>query len=140
MFAANTYLIRPATDDDATSLSRLAEVDSYKPLTGRMLIGQIDGVPAAAMSLSDGRVIADPLRCPSHLLASLRVRAGALRAYETTPSLRMRMLAGLPATNRSGSAAHPQGESKWDGGTRVTAADRRTRQRRVRPGLVAVSD
>jgi hypothetical protein len=102
MFAANTYLIRLATAEDAASLVRLARRESRSPLAGRVLIGQIDGAPAAAMSLADGRVVADPLRATGHLVACLRVRARALAAYEATPLLRMRMLAGLTSSNRPG--------------------------------------
>ncbi len=139
MFAANTYLIRPTTDEDAATLSRLAELDSHEPLSGRALIGQIDGMPAAAISLADGRIVADPLRCTGHLLACLRTRAHAVGAYEAMPSLRLRMLAGLPATNGSGDAAHPEHETKQDRATRETAAHGRTRRRHVRRDLVAIS-
>ena len=51
MFAANTYEVRLATEDDADALRRLAELDSRTPLAGRVLIGQIAGSPAAALSL-----------------------------------------------------------------------------------------
>ena len=101
MFAANTYRIRLATDADADTLRRFAEFDSGRPLAGRVLVGQIADVPAAALSLRDGRVLADPSRRSGHLLANLRVRADAVRAYETTPSLRERLLAGLPASYRA---------------------------------------
>jgi hypothetical protein len=97
MFAANTYDIHLATEEDDASLSCLADLDSGRPLQRPVLIGQIGGEPAAALSLADGRIVADPHRRTDHLLACLRVRADALRAYEATPSLRARMLAALPA-------------------------------------------
>lgn len=103
MFAANTYMIRMTTDEDARALRRLGELDSQPPLAGRALIGEIDGTPAAALSLGDGRVTADPLRRTDHLVACLRVRAQALQAYEATPSLRERLLAALPARYHAGS-------------------------------------
>ena len=62
MFAADTYVIRMTTDEDARALRRLGELDSQPPLAGRALIGEIDGTPAAALSLGDGRVTADPFR------------------------------------------------------------------------------
>ena len=130
MFAANTYLIRPAAEEDAASLDRLAELSARTPLTGRALIGHFKGEPAAAISLADGRIVTDPLSCPSHLLACLRIRAHALRAYQATPSLRLRMIAGLPASSRAGS--RPEGTSLQEQATPVRAADRRRRQRRVR--------
>jgi hypothetical protein len=105
MFAANTYVIRPATDDDAAMLRRLAELDSQRPLEGRVLIGEMNGTPAAAVSLGNGRVIANPFAHTVHLVTTLRMRAQALRAYEATPSLRERLLAALPIAYRARQAA-----------------------------------
>ena len=87
MFAANTYKLRLATEDDADALRRLAELDSRAPIAGRVLIGELAGSPAAALSLDDDRVIADPFRRTDHLVACMRIRAGAIRAHEATPSL-----------------------------------------------------
>jgi hypothetical protein len=103
MFAADTYVIRMTTDEDARALRRLGELDSQPPLAGRALIGEIDGTPAAALSLGDGRVTADPFRRTEDLVAFLRVRAHALQAYQATPSLRERLLAALSARYRAGS-------------------------------------
>jgi hypothetical protein len=97
MIAANAYRIRFANIEDADTLGVLAEHDSRQPLVGRILIGEIDGTPAAALSLHDGRVIADSSRRTDRLVATLRMRAGAIRAFEATPSLRERLLAALPA-------------------------------------------
>jgi hypothetical protein len=103
MSAANTYVIRLATEEDARALRRLGELDSQPPLAGRALIGEIDGAPAAALSLDDGRVTADPFRRTEHLEACLRLRAQALQAYQATRSLRDRLIAALPARYRAGS-------------------------------------
>jgi len=97
MYAANAYGIRFATAADADALRSLAERDSQQPLVGRVLIGHIDGTPAAALSLHDGRVIADTSPRTDRVVATLRMRADAIRAFETTPSLRERLLAALPA-------------------------------------------
>jgi hypothetical protein len=91
MYAANTYKIRMATDDDAEALRRLAELDSQRPLGGRLMIGELDGAPAAALSLSTGRAIADPFRPTAHLVASMRTRAAGVVAVERKPSLRDRL-------------------------------------------------
>jgi hypothetical protein len=96
MIAANAYRIRFATPADANTLSGLAEHGSLEPLVGRVLVGHIDGTPAAALSLHDGRVVADASRSTDRLVATLRMRAGAIRAFEATPSLRERLLAALP--------------------------------------------
>jgi hypothetical protein len=90
MFAANTYVIR-----HVTGVERLAELDSQRPVTGPALVGEIDGRPAAAISLEDGRVVADPFRPTANLVALLRMRARGLRAQERTPALRDRLRAGV---------------------------------------------
>jgi hypothetical protein len=97
MIAANAYRIRFATVEDADTLARLAERNSRQPLVGRILMGEINRTPAAALSLHDGHVIADSSPLADRLVAALRVRAGAIRAYEAMPSLRERLLAALPA-------------------------------------------
>jgi hypothetical protein len=95
MFSANAYRIRFATAEDADTLKRLAERSSQEPLVGRILIGHLNGTPAAALSLGDGRVIADPSPRTGHVIANLRVRADAIRAFEATPSVRDRIRAAL---------------------------------------------
>ena len=97
MFPPNAYRIRFADSEDTQTLGWLAERGGQQPLGGRVLIGQLDGAPAAALSLSDGRVIADPARGTDRLVAALRMRAGAIRAYEATPSLSERLAAAFSA-------------------------------------------
>ena len=101
MFAANAHRIRPATDADAESLARLAMLGSQPPLAGRILVGEIGGAPAAALSLTDGRAVADPFRRTGTLRISLRLRAGATIAHEATPSLPARLLAAVAPAQRS---------------------------------------
>ncbi len=100
MLAANTYRIRLATEHDADTLRRLAERTSDRPPQGQALIGEIDGA-VAALSLADGRVIADSSPQVGHLVATLRARAVSAWAYSATPSLNDRLLAGLPAWYRA---------------------------------------
>jgi hypothetical protein len=90
MFAANTYVIRRVE-----VVERLAELDSQRPLAGPALLGEIDGRPAAAISLEDGRVVADPFQPTANLITLLRMRASGLRAHERTPALRDRLRAGV---------------------------------------------
>jgi hypothetical protein len=101
MYAANTYTIRMATSEDGESLRRLAALDSQRQLGGAILIGELQGQPAAALALQSGRVVADPFRSTAHLVATMRTRAAGLLAVERTPSLRERLLAALPATYRA---------------------------------------
>jgi hypothetical protein len=101
------FTIRPATAEDATIVRRLSELDSSAPPWGAVLIGEIAGVPAAALSLTDGRVVADPFRRTNHLVACLRLHADALRAYEETPSIAERLRAALRIARRERPAGVP---------------------------------
>src|SRR3954451_15207246 len=101
MYFANTYAIRIATAADADALRRLAEIAEAPPLEGAVLVGELRGAPIAALALGDGRTVSDPYVPTAHLLATMRVRAEGVRAFERTPSLRERMLAGLPAGYRA---------------------------------------
>lgn len=100
MYPANVYVIRAATDQDVRALQQIAELDSQRPLGGKILIGEIDGTPAAAISLSDGRAISDPFQATELLRQCLRMRADALHAVAKTPTLRERILAGLRVGQR----------------------------------------
>jgi hypothetical protein len=91
---AASYKTRMAVAEDAPNLRRLAALDSQSPLSGAVLMGEIDGVPAAAISLISGRVVADPFRPTAELVASLRMRAAALTGERRT-SLRERLLGGV---------------------------------------------
>jgi hypothetical protein len=93
MYSTNAYVIREATPADEERLELLAELDSQRPLEGRVLIGEIDGLPAAAVSIDDGRIVADPFRSTTHLVPLIGLRARALRTYEKTPSLTARLRA-----------------------------------------------
>jgi hypothetical protein len=96
MFSPTTYTIRLAVQEDDVALRRLAELDSQDPpAPGPVLIGEIDGTPQAAYSLSDGRVVANPFVATGPLLAHMRMRAGALGAYAHAPSLSARIRAAL---------------------------------------------
>ena len=95
MLPADTYVMRLATEQDTDDLRRLAALDSARPLTGPVLIGEIDGVPAAARSLETGRMIADPFQPTDRLRSYLRVRAAGLEAVRREPLLSKRMLAAV---------------------------------------------
>ena len=105
MISANS--IRYATDQDTQTLERLAELDSQPSLSGPVLIADLGGIPAAALCIADGRVIADPFQGTDHLVANLRMRAGAIRAFEVTPSLRERLVAALPSQRGTSGGVYP---------------------------------
>jgi hypothetical protein len=106
MFGGNTYVIRGAGDEDETALRRLAELDSQAPLAGPAIIGEIARTPAAALSLDDARVVADPFQPTAHLIQLLRLRARSIKVLSRTPSLSERVRAGVTIRPvDSGSAA-----------------------------------
>jgi hypothetical protein len=92
--------IRLAYPDDAATLRRLAALDSSPTPQGAVLVAEVDGELRAALSLSDGQVVADPFRPTTEVVALLRVHAeladgrSGLRA--TTGLLRA-LLARRPA-------------------------------------------
>ena len=91
-------MIRQATPNDQGVLERLAALDGQKPLSGRALIGEIDGVPAAAVSLADGRVVADPFQSTAQLLPVLMMRRRSLQAFAERPYLPAPLRAGTATT------------------------------------------
>ena len=100
MYPANSHVIRRATEEDAYALRELAELDSQRPLGGNILIGEIDAQAAAAISLNDNRVVADPFQRTVQITQLLRMRAASLHAFERTPSLRDRMRNGVRVTGK----------------------------------------
>ena len=93
-----TITIRAAYTDDARALLRLAALDDSRPLSGDMLVAEVDGELVAAHSLLDGRSIADPFRRTAELVDLLRTHAAAGREQarsRRTP--RFRRIAPVPA-------------------------------------------
>lgn len=95
MFPAAAYTIHDAREADADTVRRLAELDSSRPLTGRVLIASDHGVAVAAYSIDENRAVADPFRHTAVALITLRMRASALTAYDRTPSVRDRISAAV---------------------------------------------
>jgi hypothetical protein len=85
MFPANAYVVRLAGERDRAAVRRIAELDGQHPLIEPVLIGEIDGTPAAAISLTDDRIVADPFQATKDLTPILRMRADALRACGAPP-------------------------------------------------------
>jgi hypothetical protein len=71
----STIILRFATAADAPTLRRLADLDDGQPPAGDALVALVDGDAVAALSLSDGRVVADPFRLTEDAVALLRLRA-----------------------------------------------------------------
>ena len=94
MLPAN-YVIRHAVPSDDQALDDIAALDSRRPLVAPVLVGEIDGRTAAAISLVDGRIIADPFVHTATLTQVLPVRARAIEAHRRTPSLVDRLRASI---------------------------------------------
>jgi hypothetical protein len=102
--ASTAYVIYEATARDNVKLWYLSQLTGQPRLRDRVLIGDIQGVPAAAIAIADDRVVADHRRDTARLTQLLRSRAQDLRARERTPSppvrgirsaVRVRVLARL---------------------------------------------
>ena len=90
MTTPDSLTIRPANDQDARALAELAALDSARPLAGDVLVAEQDGGVRAAVSLGDGRAIADPFHRTSELVDLLLVRArrGAVELELRAPERR----------------------------------------------------
>jgi len=65
-------VLQTATAADRRELERLAALDCAEPLRGDVLLGRVDGQLRAALSLRDGRVVADPFSRTARLVQLLR--------------------------------------------------------------------
>ena len=72
--------LRLAHADEQGEISRLAGLHEAPAPSGEVLLGLVDGTPVAALSLTDGRVVADPFAHSGEVVELLRVRADRLGA------------------------------------------------------------
>jgi hypothetical protein len=68
--------IRQATSSDAFALRRLAALDDRAALHGEVLVAEQGGEIRAALSIQDGRSIANPFAPTARLVDMLRVHRG----------------------------------------------------------------
>jgi hypothetical protein len=100
----DTIVIRMATGADAEDIRRLAELDSKRPLTGRVLVAEADGALRAATSLDDGGVAADPFVPTAGVAALLQTRAKLIRGDRAQHTARRRFVRALVARPSRASA------------------------------------
>ena len=74
--------VRLATSADRAAVDRLAALDDASRPAEPILLGVVSQRPVAALSLADGRVVADPFRPTLELTELLRLRARQLHARE----------------------------------------------------------
>ncbi len=86
----SSITIRMAVADDDVALVRLAALDSADVPEGPVLLAEVDGQLRAALSVSDGAVVADPFLLTQDLITLLRARAlsGASRRRAPKPLFR----------------------------------------------------
>jgi hypothetical protein len=76
MFMTSSISLRPARPDDDALLARLSELDSaQRPVTRPALVALRNGQAIAAISLRDGRVVADPFEPTRDVVALLSTHA-----------------------------------------------------------------
>lgn len=83
--------LRAAGADERDVARRLAELDSAPELHGQMLFALVDGRAVAALSLSDGRIVADPFADTEPAVALLRLRERQLRGEDAPRGLAARL-------------------------------------------------
>jgi hypothetical protein len=67
--------IRQATTDDAFALRRLAALDDRPALRGEVLLAEHAGELRAALSLQNGRTVANPFAATAALVEMLRMQS-----------------------------------------------------------------
>lgn len=82
---------------DSAVMERLAMLDSQAPLEGDALIAELDGVAVAALSLEEGRLIADPFTPTAAVVDHLRLRAASIIATKRSAAPLKRLLRLAPA-------------------------------------------
>jgi hypothetical protein len=80
---AATIALRLARSDETHLVRRLAALDDAPVLDGQALLALIDGEAVAALSLRDGRVVADPFLLTEEAVSLLRLRAKQTSATTT---------------------------------------------------------
>jgi len=70
-----TVTLRHGRAEDCPLVEWLAELDEAPALRGEVLIAVVDDEPVAALSLHDGRIVANPFVATADAAALLRLRA-----------------------------------------------------------------
>ena len=75
MTSTASLTIRHAIAADEADLNRVAALDSSRVPSGELLVGELDGVLVAAVSIDTGAAIADPFEHTAAIVESLRLQA-----------------------------------------------------------------
>jgi hypothetical protein len=100
---AGAVTLRVSRPADHRALEALAQLDSAGPPRGPQLVAEVGGALCAAISLTDGDVIANPFHRTAALVELLRARADPQlsdrRALRRPPTSLLRRLAGRHKRN-----------------------------------------
>ena len=94
MTSSANLTLRHATAADDAALARLAALDSSRVPSGELLVGELDGVLVAAVSIDTDAVIADPFEHTATIVESLRLRARGSERPAARPLRLGRVLLG----------------------------------------------
>lgn len=103
---ADTITIRTAGDADGAALRRLAALDSAGALAGPALLAEVGGVPAAAIAIDGGVVVADPFRLTADIVELLELRRARLATGEASGRGRGRRERRLRGLTTKGGLRH----------------------------------
>ena len=95
--AERTVTLRLGVPGDECPLARLAALDSSDPLAQPVLLADVDGQVLAALTLTDGAVVADPFHPTAELVELLRARAYQLLPKGGTHRRWLRLWSGRVA-------------------------------------------
>jgi hypothetical protein len=92
---ADPIVIRRAYPDDASALTRLAQLDSTRLPADGYLVAEVEGELKAAIGLDTGAVAADPFHASAPLVRLLGMHAEALKRRERAARKAERKLRGI---------------------------------------------
>ena len=87
MFSATAHVIRDARLEDVPELVRLGWATEEDWPTGQILVGEIQGVIAAALAIDEHRAVTAAVPGAPYLLAHMRARAAGIKAHRRTPAV-----------------------------------------------------
>jgi hypothetical protein len=96
MDIANAVTIRSAAESDDATLAWLAALAGEPVLRRPALIADVDGMPIAAISQRDGRVVVDPFRRAPGVSARLRLHRSGWRTGPLRDTTHRHLRAALP--------------------------------------------
>ena len=91
MYSATAYVIRDVRVDDVPELVRLGWATQEQWPAGRIIVGELHGVVAAALAVDENRALTADVPGAPYVLAHLRARTAGIKADERTPSVAERI-------------------------------------------------